>query len=145
MEIFRRSDTILDEETLDRGLDLIGGDHSYSESFYHSILDFARFFERTQNQYLDGDLLICSRELSQSLRTFGLFLATHFFVYPENRNFEDPRYCLYPDLNIDRAGKGHPGDMVTYAKFAKQLNEIVTEAWDTFQTYRNAVKVTLMV
>jgi hypothetical protein len=145
IEIFRRSDSILDEETLNSGLDLVGGDHSYHESFYNSITKFSEFFERTQNQYMNRNLQVLSEELSNSLRQLRSSLATHFFVYPEHRNFEDTRYCLHPELNIDREGTGFPGDMATYDAFAEELTHIVSQVWDNFKTYRKALKESLLV
>ncbi len=140
VRVFHESDTILDEEALDRGLNLIGGDHSYRESFFLALSDFSRFFSRAQNQYLNSDLAALSQELSQVLHRLSSFLATHFFVYPEHRNFENTRYCLYPELNIDRAGRGGHDDLATYDRFAEELNQIVAEARQKYQTYRKNVK-----
>ena len=145
VKIFQQSNAILDEEQLDRGLDAVGGDHSYRDSFFISVSDFAQFFERAQNQYLDNKLAVTSQRLSKSLGKLTSFLATHFFVYPEHRSFDDAKHCLYPELNIDRAGRDGVEDMRIYDKFAQELNGIVAEAWDNYQTYRKTVKETLVL
>ncbi len=66
-------------------------------------------------------------------------------MYPEHRNFDDAKHCLYPELNIDRAGRGTADEIETYDKFAQELNDLVSETWEAFLKYRRAVKEMLLV
>lgn len=142
LEIFRRSDLLLDEDKLTDGLDLLSNDHSYHQSFFRSIRLFSRFFEKSQNQYLNGNLEALSKRLAISLGKLCTFLTYNFFVHPVRQDFENTRYCLYPDLNIDRLGNGSREQMLTYNKYMKELYDIVDRVGDDFAVYRKAIKET---
>lgn len=145
LEVFERSDSILNEIALDEGVNLLTNDHSYHRSFNRSISEFTQFFEKAQNQYLNSNLETLSAQLSDSLRELSRFLVYNFFVYPKHRTFEDTRYCLYPDLNVDRAGTGLPEEMIRYDQFAEQLIKSVDKVSENFAKYRKAVKKTLCI
>jgi len=54
--VFERANLILDETSLNKGLDEVSGNHSYLESFLNSMVALSQFYSRTQNQYLDVEL-----------------------------------------------------------------------------------------
>lgn len=145
VEIFRRADSILDEDKLDRGFSLLLADHSYRDSFRDAITSFCDFVEKRGNQYLNEKLAPPSLQLADSLKELVEFLVTHFFIYPEAQTYEDSRYCMQPDLNIDRAGKGHPEEMEMYDDYTDQLRDLVNKASVAYSAYRLAIKETLFI
>lgn len=145
LEIFRKADSMLDEEELDRGLSILLGDHSYRNDFFDRMDRFCEYFNKVQNHYLNGNLANLSSDLLAALSPLKSFLVYNFFDYPEDRTGENTRYCLYPDLCIDRSSRGRPDDMVRYDQFAGQLTTAVNRASMAFVTYRKAIKETLFV
>lgn len=145
VEIFRRADSILDEDKLDIGFSVLLSDHSYRDSFRDAITGFCDFLEKRGNQYLNANLMSPSLEVASSLRELVEFLVIHFFIYPETQDNENTRYCMYPDLNIDRAGKGHPVEMKTYDDYTGQLRNVVNGATAAYAAYRLAIKETLFI
>ena len=144
-DIFRRSDAILNEAILDRGFSLLLGDHSYHASFRNPIIEFCDFFDKAQNEYLNSNLVPLTVELATSLKELLGFLAIHFFTFPENQRYEDTRYCLYPDLCIDRRGSGDPEEMSKYDKYTEELRQVVNRASRAYVAYRRAIKETLFI
>jgi hypothetical protein len=144
-EIFRRSDAILNEAMLDQGFSLLLGDHSYHESFRSPIIIFCDFFDKIENEYLNSNLAPLTFELTVALKELLSFIAIHFFVFPESQRYDDTRYCLYPDLCIDRRGSGEPEEMSKYDKYTEQLRQVVNKASKAYVTYRRAIKQTLFL
>jgi len=145
LDVFRRSDAILDEDILLPGFSTLIGDHSYRESFRNPVAEFCDFFIKAQNQYLDSNLASLSSDATTALRRLVSFIAKHFFIYPKhNQDFENIRYCLYPELNVDRAGSGDPDEMDKYDNYGDQLEQVVRNAEVAYRSYRKAIKEKLI-
>lgn len=145
LDIFRRSDSILDEDQLERALSTLLADHSYRNNFFTASTEFCYFFSKVQNHYLNTNLVELSLGLAAALNELTNFLADNFFDYPENQTNENIRFCLHPHLNIDRAGRGKFEGMVRYDKYAEELRTVVNKASGAFAVYRRAIKETLIV
>jgi hypothetical protein len=145
VEIFQGANIILDEPTLDKGLDAVGANHSYVESFRTAIAEFVRFFGRAQNQYLDPQLQMLSKHLTISLQQLEEFLLTHFFTDPGQRGFEDMRYCLHPEFDITGSGNDSATNLKNYHELSEQLKKLVLEVRSNFSVYRNSARELLSI
>lgn len=145
LEIFRQSSELLDEDTLEIMCESLMGDDSYRESYRLPISDFIYFSEKISNHYIDDNLNEKYSNLNKSLRHLLGFLALNFFTKPLNNDSDDTRFCLYPDLNIDRGGKGAPGDMIMYENYANKMVKKVEEVREAYKDYRKNIKEILFV
>ncbi len=145
VKIFQESDLIFSEEQLSVGLSNLFGGHYYRDNFINSLNEFYNYLVKRKNQYLNQNLLNVTEELLSSLRELEQFLAYNFFDYPPNQLTENMRFCLYPDLCIDRGGRVNPGDMKLYDSHVEKLNDVNKKAWESYVNYRREIKVTLLV
>lgn len=145
LKIFQESELVFNEDQLNNGLSNLIGGHSYRDNFIISLNEFYNYLGKLKNQYLNQNLANVTEELLSSLRELEDFLAYNFFDHPPNQQRENIRYCLYPDLCIDRGGNGSPEDMKLYDDYVKKLNSVVNKAWENFINYRQAIKVNLLV
>ncbi len=145
IKIFQESELVFDEEQLENGLGNLLGGHYYRDNFINSLNEFCNYLEKQKNQYLNQNLSIVTKELLSSFRELKYFLAYNFFDHPPNQQRENIRYCLYPDLCIDRGGSGSPDDMSLYDTHVKNLNSIANKSWESFVKYRQEIKLNLLI
>jgi hypothetical protein len=93
----------MDETELKNILDWIWTDHSY-ESDQISIIDsFYHEAREHKNSYLHNEIEAKKQEFINSLGVLRSFLSLNFFVFPKEQ-VQARRFCLYPELNMDRGG-----------------------------------------
>lgn len=104
-------------------------DHSFYSSkdtiFYNSYNSFTDLFLQKKTKKLYDEY----RENAKKLHNF---LATNFFVYPDNQPLDDYRYCMQPRLNIDRGGFDQNSE---YPILSKELKSKVELAFSNYQAF----------
>ena len=144
--IFETSDQILSEASLIEFLDQLQTDDSYIITDARRVDRFRRMFTETGNQYINDELATSLSSLLAAIDAILRFTALNFFVYPNQQSPDEPRrFCMYPDLNIDRGGSGTPEDMKRYDVFQSQLDELANNTRDSYKNYRIAVKQVLVL
>lgn len=143
--VFLKGDEILSEVRLLPILEVISADHSYRERECRALLEFVGHFELESNAYITRELQMVCRSAVNAIDELTVFLATHFFVFPERQtpSPDGTRYCMYPELNIDRRGTT-PAHAARYAEFAKDLQAVIHRVDDAFVEYRRTIKRTLL-
>jgi len=143
--IFGNSNVLLEERELLYFLDVLQTDDAYFSNDLRKITKFCDFFREEGNQYIGGKLRRKCLELVNSLLILTEFLSLNFFVFPKSRQGPDFRLCLYPELNVDRAGSGNPSDMARYFKFQKELDSKIKLVRIAYRQYRAKIKGTLFI
>ncbi len=144
IEVFNRTNEIMGETTLKDILDWIGTDHSY-ESDQKSIID--RFFHEARehnNSYLHAEIEVKKQDFIISLGKLRSFLSLNFFVYPKEQ-VKIRRFCLYPELNMDRGGFPTPEQSQRYDEKAEEMFALIDSAYENYVNYRLSVKQWLYV
>lgn len=144
--IFERGEQAMGEAWVMGWLDHIAADHSYRSSQVECVLRFIETMDLGANSFLLEPLETPKRALLEALTGLLGFLATNFFVYPSRQGREDDtRYCMYPDLNIDRGGGLGAGDFGRYQAYRAELNATLDAVAEAYRSYRGAVKHVLIV
>lgn len=102
--------------------------------------DFNSFLEKVGNDYLDDELEKCSDVLVQALEELATFMALQFWVWPEDQDRENLRFCMFPWGNMDRGWSGEAEKLQQYRNLESELREHVNRASVAFSTYRRVVK-----
>jgi hypothetical protein len=144
--MFATSDRIMSERPLADMLAGLRDDHSYHERQLGILVEFCRHFALSGHQFADERIASRLRPLIQALTRLKRFLELNFPVFPENQSCDsNTRYCLHPDMNVDRGFPVSPHDRVLYRTYARRLERLVEGAWSNYRRYRQAVKVELLV
>lgn len=146
--VFSTADAILSETHLRHFLYEVEADHSYTRADITPIGSFIAYFALESNGYILDELCRAARVLATALNDLSAFLALNFFVYPSGQKLHPEtgfRFCMYPELNIDRGGRGNPGDAARYGRYASKLQELVEQTEIAYLDYRRTVKRTLIV
>jgi hypothetical protein len=139
--LFRQADELLQERFLQEFLNQLQSDDSYWISSASRIDTFRGTFTETGNQFIDTGLSEKLRLLIEGLDALLVFLARTFFVYPEQQHYaDDTRLCMFPELNVDRAGPGTAESMRKYDKFQAELDKLSGDVRAAYAQYRLAVK-----
>ena len=142
--LFRESDLIVAERLLRDFLDQLQTDDSYFLSITRKIDKFRSFFAEAGNQFINEELSKQLRTLLEKIDALLLFLAQHFFVFPESQPYpDDLRLCLYPNLNADREGPSTSETMAKYVAFQEQLDHLAKAVRAAYRDYRSVVKLYL--
>ncbi len=144
-EVFARAKSLMTEQQLVSVLDQLQADDSYTRQGIAPIDHFYRFFGEVGNSYVIDDLDVANNRLREKLSELRGFISIHFFVYPLHFMTEnDCQYCLYPELSVDRAGKGRTGDSARYNEFTVQLDERCRAVREAYLQYRRLIKQVLL-
>jgi hypothetical protein len=143
--IFQKSNKLLTEGQLSEFLHKLRTDDSYLSESRVRLSRFVTFFSETGNQFLDGRLKQKSQELVTAIDLLLGFLGQHFFFYPNLQSLQNRRYCLYPNLNVDREGYGDRDSMMKYERYANEMCHIAASVNSSYAEYRAQVKQTLFV
>lgn len=137
--IFTEANEILNEQDLEYILDNLYGDHSIRFNKSLKLSQFWRFFEKESNQYLNDELRIKSKTLSELLGELTGFIGLNFFVFPENQTTENLKLCMHPGFNLDR---GFPSEeqSALYGQYTNQLNDLIQVVDKSYKEYRKTVK-----
>ena len=138
LDVFKRTDGLLNERQYNEILDWIGSDHSMPEQ--GDLLDRYLFaFEGVENSYLIDDLEESKCGMVSSLNELRWYMAQHFFDY-------NNRSCLDPEINPDRGGLyATEEDVARYHAQARELVVRVRNARDAYARYRESVRDVLSV
>lgn len=96
-------------------------------------------------EFLEADLKHSAEKFATSLRTLSRFLEQHFFE--NNSPPNGPlRFCMYPDLNVDRS-RGVPTleQETRYDDFSNQLEDVVWQVEKQYRDFRRTAKTKLAV
>ena len=143
--IFKRSNRLITERALQDMIWRLQSDNSYDEKSSKRVQRFRFFFGETGNQYIDPKLKSATDSLLDTLTNLQLFMGKHFFYYPNHQPRENPQYCLYPRLNIDRDGDGDFESMNKYDIYSRQLFELAETASCSYAEYRREIKLRLFI
>jgi hypothetical protein len=144
-KIFQKANKLLPEEVLESILSNLKNDHSYYLLELKDIENFIIYFEKTENYFLCEKLDFLRRELIALLQNLDNFLGLKFFRYPEEQTGDNTRFCLQPDLNIDR--EGHPSEytFTEYGKLTEALENHCIKASKKYKEYRLQIKKMLII
>jgi hypothetical protein len=138
--LFRLGDELLPERFLREFLRGLDSDDSYWISQARRLDSFRSTFSETGNQFIHADLSVTLREFIAGIDALLLFLARHFFVFPQRQDADDLRLCMHPDLNIDRGGTGSPESIARYGRLQSELDDLARAVRTRYDDYRVAVK-----
>jgi hypothetical protein len=143
--IFKDSDKILSEEKLNALLYSLRNDHSYNWSSAVDVINYIRYFEKIQNNFLCENINGLKEEFITLLDNLYSFSGSKFFVYPEKQTGDNTRFCLQPNLNIDRGG--HPSEytFTEYDKLTKTLEIHCVGVYEKYKEYRLQIKKMLII
>jgi len=140
-KIFAQSNGLLGERFLLDFLADLRSDDSYYLSSVRKIDQYRAFFSESGSQYIDENIAGQLGKLLEAIDELLLFLARHFFVYPQDQgNSGDLRLCLYPELNVDRAGSGEREEELRYNRRARELDELADRLKSIYGDYRISIK-----
>ncbi|WP_437954415.1 hypothetical protein WME76_22740 [Sorangium sp. So ce119] len=145
--VFVAADAILSETHLREFLYEVAADHSYTRAGINPIDHFLAHFGLESNAYIHDELPRVAGILTAALNELSAFLALNFFVYPSGQEMHPEtgfRFCMYPELNIDRGGRGARDDAVRYGQYALKLEEVVEHAQIAYVDYRRTIKRVLI-
>ncbi|QDH74242.1 hypothetical protein [Brevundimonas sp. M20] len=103
----------------------IGADHTYFLD-QNNLGELVHALRDPANRFLDESLAASAEQLAEVSSKLGIFLQQHFFVFGK---WQRMRLALYPDLNEDRAERGHPTaeDRALYKQHASELHALLDE------------------
>jgi hypothetical protein len=143
-EIFDRSNAILSERQLKDFLDNLQTNDAYLGEKHTELIEYCYFFDEIGNYFLIPELAITAKALLQAKRKLLVFIATHFFMYPNHKVAGDYQYAMYPELNMDREGHGQIEEIEIYDRYQKELDEHCHQVRDAHKQYRLTVKRLLL-
>ena len=120
----------------------ITNDHSYKSSLDTVFQCSYTHFLRSENAFKIGALARAYEGYSLSAAKLHQFCVVNFFVFPGTPPPDgDYRYCLAPDLNIDRGMSVYDGEKaLQYEALMKQLAVLVSEVQISFDGFLKALK-----
>ena len=95
---------IMTELQLKKLVNSLLGDDSYTSEDKWKLTEYAHFFSEAGNQFISDKLVLTNKTFLENADNLTIFLAKNFFYYPEKQSSDNSKYCLYPDLNVDRNG-----------------------------------------
>lgn len=116
-------------QELNEYFDQLLADHSYYSSkdtiFYNSYNDFTDCLLQDKTKKLYSTFHDNAKKLHQ-------FLSMNFFVYPDIQPSNDYRYCMQPELNIDRGGYDTTNRYNTLSQELKTKVDSTSTAYNIF-------------
>lgn len=142
--IFSQSDRQMNEQQFSEFIDILGTNR-YISLQSKQASRFRHFFQAEGNQYLDSKLNKTSKMFVKKLDNLLVFIATHFFVYPNTLQGEDTdqwQLALYPEVL-----HGPPGtpEYKNAKKAEHELHHMLDEIIISHHQYRSLVKKKLML
>lgn len=142
--IFKQSDYQMNEQQFSEFFDILGTNR-YISLQSKQASRFRYFFQAEGNQYLDRKLNKTSKKFVKKLDNLLVFIATHFFVYPNSFQGEDTdqwQLALYPEV---LHGPSATHEYKNAKKVEHQLHQILDEIIISHRQYRSLVKKKLML
>jgi hypothetical protein len=116
------------ENAFKNAMSSILNDHSYTSEQSAMFRGGYYFLDTVSNEFNDNALQTNATELKNAIDVLSSFLSTHFFVYGPLLKGDIIRFCLDPQLNIDRGGLYDPDNNRKYAELSDQLSPLVDAA-----------------
>ena len=138
-DIFKRSDSSLNEEQFREIIDALGR-HEVRSYQSEGARRLCRFFMQQGNQYLDRALRRQSALTTKCLDRLLIFVDQHFFLYPDTPTNAsagpNARYELHPEVTKDTR---HPNYKIVKA-LIPELYGLADKAYPQYMKYRRLVK-----
>ena len=132
VEVFRRTDEMLDEPSFNDILTWISDDHSCFSEQSRTLDQFHLALAGSTNSYLLQEVETAKEEMLLRVGQVRDFMGFNF--YPHNE-----MCCLYPAGNLDRTAHVSQDDQAHYRELAAALEELVQDARHAYLDYRVAV------
>jgi virulence-associated protein VapD len=117
-------------------------DHSYRSSYdTHFYLAYTQFADASK-VLQDKKTAALFKAFSISAKDLHDFVIANFFVFPDNQGTDpDYRYCLAPNLNIDRGMASYDAKKVAqYDDLTRQLTEHVVKTQRSYDAFISHLK-----
>ena len=145
IEIFKASDKQLNEQQLFNFFSRLTAEHAYWFEESNKVDDLTNFLSGHENAYLTTEIKKQAELFIKSLEALMIFVATHFVVFPKEQQGGNPRLCMHPDGNWDRALSVTQENSDLYDELSAQLNDLVWQAREHYIVYRKSVKENLFI
>ena len=139
--LFRRLDAIMPEQALQELLRWLWNDDSHTRGMIRPIDGFLRSRSEGGNRFISSEVESACEELTKSLDDMTQWLSLNFFIHPDILDGPDTRFCLYPDLNVDRGGSGEREESLRYERHQTALYEKVAAVREAYRAFRYQVKM----
>jgi len=144
LDVFRRSDMILNETNLRNALTSLFDQHLYNDRFRIAVTNYCDFCSESQNQYIDKILKQSSIYLVEVLEQLINFFDINFFMISTSQSV-DIWYRLHPHLCMDRNFLVSEEEALKYDGYVAQLNDTGDDVKRGYEIYRRSVKEVLIV
>lgn len=142
-ELFNKLNDFLKESDFRYIMDWVNREHAYGEQQSKPIDDFLHYSVLSDFEFLTPQIERAKKDFSSVLNKYRYFTSINFFV-PKGATSTD-RYCLYPDMNIDRGGYPTAEEEAFYEKKAGELNNEIQICLLKFEHYRRSIKECLFI
>lgn len=143
-KIFEKSKEILTEIQFTDFLECILTDHSYMSKDSNNLINFVYYFQLPENKFINMSLNQTTEDLLKSIGDLLNFINYNFFIYPNNYTGNNPRLCMHPEWNIDRAADSFE-NFGNYNKASDELNRVSMKLKDTYSKFRHNIKLILTI
>ncbi|MBU2534841.1 MAG: hypothetical protein ABIK32_04420 [Chloroflexota bacterium] len=144
INIFNESDQLLNEEQFTEYYDTLGINRVISGQS-RRVDAFLHFFKEEGNQYLDNRIRKYCIRFVKKLDALSVFVATHFFMYPNNQSSTDMEYiqsALYPEV---LHGSSKTPEYQHAIQCQHELHSMLDEIFILYRNYRRLVKKKLQI
>lgn len=144
-ENFQALAAVLSESDLAWILRDLQDQHAYVSAQGRKLDDACSFLLAPSTQFIDKEVQEAARNLGGSLKELRNWISLNFFVYGDEVE-SGHRFCLYPELNMDRSSTFPTlDDQRKYEKFSGQLDKILGMVDEKYGYFRMTVKRVLAV
>jgi len=141
--IFRGADQLFSEDQLMEILWRLDSADSFLVSQLGALRNYMRYLRKVENEFVTTSIRTRSEAMLLSVDELVAFVNRNFFNWPRKQETDDTRYCLYPELNVDRAGDGE--HIEEYVQWQAKLDVVVNAALVSWRDFRRAVKYALFI
>lgn len=145
IKIFRASERQLNEQRLFDFFSRLTAEHACWFEESNKADDLMHFLSGHENTYLTTEVKEQAGLFIKSLKALMIFVATHFVVFPQKQPEGNPRLCMYPDGNWDRALSVTQENSDIYDELSTELNDLVRKTRENYASYREKVKHNLFI
>lgn len=144
-KIFENYQSVLSEAELLGVLEQIGNLHMYWSPYSTKFSNATTYLLAPSTQFITAVIKSSANDFATKLNRLHSFLGQHFFEHNSPKE-GDLRFCLYPDLNMDRSRHLPTAEQSKrYDDYADQLNQRIDEAEYSYKKFRSVVKQSLAV
>ena len=144
-DVFVRASQVLSTEQLENFLSWLENDHSYRRDEISKIEEFGRFLANDDNTFLSSGLDDLTQSYLRSILALLNFTAYKFDIFPPQQTGGNLRFCMMPDLNIDRGGSPKLEKMKKYDELSSELDGLVADLREKHREWRGGIKSNLVI